>query len=61
MKALNILLIGLLFLFVLLKSTGVVDWHWLIILSPFWLPAGIVWLVVSIGLFIDYKQKIEER
>ena len=60
MKALNILLTALLFSFILLKALGIVDWSWWIVLSPFLVPAAFVWLVVTIGVFIQWKQKEEE-
>lgn len=44
-------------LFVGLKLTGFIDWPWLWVLSPFWIPlviglgvilvAGIIWLIAS--------------
>lgn len=60
MKALNILLTALLFSFILLKVLGIVDWSWWIVLSPFLAPAAFVWLVVTIGVFIQWKQHEEE-
>lgn len=30
------------FLFVILKVAGVIEWSWLWVLAPFWIPWGIV-------------------
>ena len=45
--ALGLLGVGL----VLLKATGNIDWSWIWVLAPFWIPLGIALLVV-IGLLI---------
>lgn len=38
--------------FVVLKLLGIIEWSWLWVLSPFWLPLvlGVVMLVISIIL-----------
>lgn len=38
--------------FVVLKLLGIIEWRWLWVLSPFWLPLvlGVVILVISIIL-----------
>ena len=46
-NALGLLGVGL----VLLKATGNIDWSWVWVLAPFWIPLGIALLVV-IGLLI---------
>ena len=32
--------------FIILKLTGVIDWSWLWVLSPFWIPFAVVGLVI---------------
>jgi len=34
--------------FIVLKLTHVIDWSWLWVLSPFWIPLGIVAIVLLI-------------
>lgn len=46
-NALSLLGVGL----VLLKATGNIDWSWVWVLAPFWIPLGIALLIV-IGLLI---------
>jgi hypothetical protein len=36
-------------IFITLKLTGVIDWAWIWVLSPFWIVAILVLLVVLIG------------
>jgi uncharacterized protein (DUF983 family) len=40
-------------LFIGLKLTGYVDWSWIWVLSPLWLPAAIL-LVVVVIVFLAY-------
>lgn len=40
--------------FIVLKLCGVIDWSWLWVLSPFWIPAAIV-IVVGLALYIAAK------
>lgn len=41
----------LLIAFIILKLCGVIQWSWLWVLAPLWIPLAI-WLVVVIVLFI---------
>lgn len=51
-------------LFVALKLSGVVTWSWLVVLMPFWVPAGLLLLLLlsivilrgAIGLAEDKKK-----
>jgi hypothetical protein len=36
--------------FIVLKLTGVIAWSWWWVLSPLWIPLGIVALILVIGL-----------
>lgn len=38
--------------FIVLKLTGYIDWSWLWVLSPFWLPALIVLTIGGIFLTV---------
>ena len=52
----------LIIVFVVLKLIGVINWSWLWVLSPFWIPMAIVLLVfVSIGLFFRDKPKKRKK
>ena len=39
-------------LFIGLKLGGVIDWHWIWVLSPLWLPAAILMVVVLVVLLV---------
>lgn len=46
--------------FIVLKLCNVIDWSWIWVLSPFWIPIAIVliiWMLVTVigffGLFFD--------
>jgi len=41
----------LLIAFIILKLCGVIQWSWLWVLAPLWIPL-VIWLVVLIILFI---------
>jgi len=60
MKELNTLLIVLLFSFILLKALGIVAWSWWIVLAPFWIPLVGVYIMVTIGVFIQYLNHIDK-
>lgn len=38
-------------IFIILKISGVIDWEWLWVLSPFWIPISI-FVVVLLVIFI---------
>lgn len=38
--------------FIVLKLTGVINWSWVWIFSPIWIPAGIAALIASIILVV---------
>lgn len=38
--------------FVVLKLVGVIDWSWLWVLSPIWITAAIVVVVLIIGILL---------
>ena len=37
----------LIVLFIALKLTGVIDWSWLWVLAPIWIPGGFVLLIIG--------------
>ncbi len=41
--------------FIVLKLCAVIDWSWLWVLSPFWIPLVLAILVVSISLTKAFK------
>lgn len=45
------LLIGLTVLFVVGKVVGFIDWPWWAVLSPFFLPLSVAW-IVFVALFV---------
>lgn len=38
--------------FIILKLCGVINWSWLWVLAPFWIPFGIAVVICLIVLFI---------
>lgn len=38
--------------FVVLKLIGVISWSWLWVLSPIWITAGLVAIILAIGLLL---------
>jgi hypothetical protein len=48
----------LLIVFIVLKLAGLVNWSWLWVLAPFWIPAGFAFLYLCIILVIAI---IEEK
>jgi hypothetical protein len=51
--------------FIILKLTAVIDWDWLWVLAPFWIPVGVVLLaivgIVLITLLTDTPIKVTKR
>lgn len=45
-------------LFVGLKLTGFIDWPWLWVLAPFWIPVAILLAVLSVAAIIWVIVKI---
>lgn len=50
--------------FIVLKLTGVIDWKWVWVLSPFWVPLvvfvlffGVVVLVAAMQVIYEHAQK----
>lgn len=46
--------------FVVLKLTGVIDWSWLWVASPLWIPAAVIILfltliAVPVGIYATYQ------
>jgi hypothetical protein len=48
-------------LFVTLKLTGVIDWSWWWVLSPFWIPVAIfvmaLIIILAIGIIKSWSSK----
>lgn len=42
----------LLVAFIVMKLCGVITWSWWWVLSPFWIPLGIVLLILSYTVFV---------
>lgn len=40
-------------LFIGLKLAGIINWSWLWVLSPFWIPVALVTIILAVG-FIFY-------
>ena len=45
-------LLGL--VFIVLKLTGVISWKWLWVLSPFWITAGLIVILLAVGLILTW-------
>ena len=41
-------------LFIGLKLTGVIDWSWVMVVSPIWMPLVVVMVLYSILFFWQY-------
>ncbi len=50
----------LLVAFVVLKLCGVIDWSWIWVLSPVWMPIALALIVVGVALIFS-KDKKKER
>lgn len=49
-------LLGL--LFIALKLTGYIQWSWLWVLAPFWIPLVLIALILTIlGVVVMFKKK----
>lgn len=49
----------LLLIFIVLKLTNLIDWSWVWVLAPFWIPAclAIVGIIIYLIIFICLKQR----
>ena len=49
----------LLLIFIVLKLTNLIDWPWVWVLAPFWIPAclAIVGIIIYLIIFICLKQR----
>jgi len=47
----------LLVVFVVLKLTGVISWSWWWVLSPFWIPLGIV--ILGFAFLLTFRWIVE--
>ena len=58
----NTLLCGMLTIaFVVMKLTGVIDWRWLWVLAPLWIPMGVGLILLIIVLVLQVKIEINKR
>lgn len=48
---------AVLLVFVVLKLTGVVDWSWIYVLMPFWIPLIISIFIIMWLLVVNYGKK----
>lgn len=39
-------------IFIVLKLVGVIDWPWIWVLSPFWIPVALVLAIVTIVILV---------
>lgn len=46
--------------FIVLKLTGVINWSWLWVLAPIWIPAGIVLVILLLVLVIVLVKSTSE-
>ena len=44
----------LLIVFVILKLTGLINWSWVWVLSPIWIPVGILVAIAIVGIIGVY-------
>ena len=43
--------------FIVLKLTGVIDWSWLWVLAPIWMPLGLALIILVLVLIYFKKRK----
>jgi hypothetical protein len=54
----NFPILGILgLIFITLKLTGYITWSWLWVLSPFWIPIGILILIGIIAFIVAFFAK----
>ena len=54
--AIKIGFLGILSLiFITLKLCGQIDWSWLWVFSPIWIPYAIAFIIIAIASFINNK------
>jgi hypothetical protein len=54
----NFPILGILgLIFITLKLTGYITWSWLWVLSPFWIPLGILILIGIIAFIVAFFAK----
>jgi len=47
--------------FFVLKMTNYIDWSWIWVLSPLWIPFALVFLVIFLGTFSGLLKALHER
>lgn len=47
--------------FVVLRLCNVIDWNWIWVLAPFWLPIAIVLVIVLIGIIAGLFDNSERK
>jgi hypothetical protein len=48
-------------IFFVLKMTGYINWSWIWVLSPLWIPFALVFLVIFLGTFSGLLKALHER
>ena len=44
--------------FIVLKLTGVIDWSWIWVIAPFWVPVVLVFLICILAVIcIEFKKE----
>ena len=47
--------------FITLKLIGTIDWSWLLVLSPIWIPIALVFLILLIQLTIAALSSVNDK
>ncbi len=51
----------ILLIFLVLKLTKLIDWSWVWVLSPLWIPFALVFIVISLGTLSGLIRILHER
>ena len=57
----SIFLLGLTIIFVILKCTGAVNWSWIWVFAPLWIPfAVVIAIIVLVAVFVVVRKIIKK-
>lgn len=48
-------------IFIILKLCGIINWSWIWVLAPSWIPIILVIVIIIIAIFIDIKKEINKK
>ncbi len=48
-------------IFIILKLCGIINWSWIWVLAPSWIPIILVIVIIIIALFIEIRKEINKK